>query len=221
MGYVDLNANKKTDWCTPPDCRELLAQLGKLKLDVCTGAHNAMGAEQFYTLETDGFKQSWECGTSSESNQPGLVWCNFEWSRETSEDWIDRACDQGPKMRDNGTGELVLLGPARPDTVWFRKLWASADALYFWKGRMTFYDPNTGAPVLFYSKKTKKWASAPVPVPTQLAYWGSRPAEFMRVFAQQGGIPIDLRAARGARSGCGGTEGLFCMRCGTACSFGY
>jgi hypothetical protein len=190
MGYVDLNANKKTDWCTPPDAREYLAQLGPLKLDACTGKHNSMGAEQFYTVDTDAFVQSWECG--------GLVWCNFEWSRETSGKWVLRACEQGTLLRENNTGELVLLGPARPDTEWFRNLWWSADALYFWKGRMTFYDPYTGQPMLFYSKKTKKWASAPVPVPVLLAYWGRRPDVFLSVFRQQGGVGINMNVVRSA-----------------------
>ncbi len=195
MGYVDLNENKKTDWCTAPDDQKYLAKLGKLRLDVCTGAHNWMKAEQFYTLESDGLVQSWECRRPDDV-QPPLVWCNHPWSRDDTPEWVDRACDQGTRMRTNETGELVLLGPARPDTEWFRKLWGSADALHFWKGRMTFWDPDTGAPALFYSAKTKKWSSPPVPVPTQLSYWGHRPQAFLEAFAPQGGAGVDLRLMR-------------------------
>ena len=190
MGYVDLNGNKKSDWITPPECRDLLAQLGPLRLDVCTGYHNAMGAEQFYTTATDGLKQSWECG--------GLVWCNFPWSRQTSPKWIDRACKQGELLRRNNTGELVELGPNRGDTGWFRQLWFSADALYFWKGRMNFIDPDTMQPMRVKNKKTGKMEESPVAVPLQLAYWGPRVERFLEVFEQQGGIGIDLRKLRAA-----------------------
>ena len=105
MGYVDLNTNKKTDWCTPPKCRDLLVQFGRLKLDACTSAHNWMQAEQFYTTETNGFVQSWECGQPGDGSAGrALCWCNFEWSRDTSGKWVLRACGQGEKMRPRPRG---------------------------------------------------------------------------------------------------------------------
>lgn len=216
MGYVDLNQNKRTDWVTPPDCRELLAKMGPLKLDVCTVTENHMRAEQIYTPEIDGLQQSWDCG--------GLSWCNFPWSRTDSPKWVAKACDEGDKIRergmcstckkhygthahtdyaggqyigecDNGEGvfrlrqsELVLLGPARPDTSWFRRLWGSANAIYLWKGRMTFINPDSGLPCMSFNKKTKRWEKQPVPVPLQLSYWGPRTQLFIDTFKQQGGV---------------------------------
>lgn len=211
MGYVDLNQNKRTDWVTPPDCRELLAKMGPLKLDVCTVEQNHMGAEQFYTPLVDGLKQSWDCG--------GLTWCNFPWSRTDSPKWVAKACDEGDKIREsvdacaecgepsekhtmNREGiwcekgdvyrwdrrELILLGPARPDTAWFRRLWGSANAIYLWKGRMTFINPDSGLPCMQFNKKSKKWDKQPVPVPLQLSYWGPRTHLFLDIFMTQGGV---------------------------------
>ena len=220
MGYVDLNQNKRTDWVTPQDCRDLLAQMGPLKLDVCTVAANHMGAQQIYTPETDGLQQSWLCG--------GLAWANFPWSRTDSPKWVAKACEEGDKIRElsavygdnppclncghnlredhthifhgeavceDGKGvytpnnsEIILLGPARPDTSWFRRLWGSANAMYFYKGRMTFINPDSGLPCMAFSKKTKRWEKQPVPVPLQLSYWGPRTQLFIDVFSQQGGV---------------------------------
>lgn len=223
MGYVDLNQNKRTDWVTPPDCRELLAKMGPLKLDVCTVSANHMEAEQIYTPETDGLQQSWDCG--------GLAWANFPWSRTDSPKWVAKACDEGDKINANSLcvhcgdpaeghvqllkglnmcktkggqarfgaipeytaqgcvdSELVLLGPARPDTAWFRRLWGSANAMYLWKGRMTFINPDSGLPCMSFNKKSKKWEKQPVPVPLQLSYWGPRTQLFIDTFMQQGGV---------------------------------
>ncbi len=190
MGYVDLNENKRTDWVTPHDCRALLAQLGKLKLDVCTRPENHMEAEQFYTPLVNGLQQSWDCG--------GLTWCNFPWSRETSPLWAEKACAEGDRFRALHRGrdhyvepsktELVLLAPARPDTAWFRRIWNSADAIYFWKGRMTFLHPDSGLPCMNFNKKKKRWEKQPVPVPVMLAYWGGYQQRFTDIFMQQGGV---------------------------------
>ena len=193
MGYVDLNDNKRTDWVTPPNCRELLAQMGPLKLDVCTVAENHMGAEQFYTPAVNGLKQSWDCG--------GLTWCNFPWSRTDSPQWVEKACSEGDRFRNRHPAhaadylgpelsktQLVLLSPARPDTAWFRRLWNSADVVYFWKGRMTFHNPDSGLPCMHFNKKSGRWEKQPVPVPVMLAYWGGWQQKFVDVFQQQGGV---------------------------------
>lgn len=214
MGYVDLNQNKRTGWVTPQDCRELLAKMGPLKLDVCTTADNPMNAEQIYTPEVDGLQQSWNCG--------GLSWCNFPWSRTDSPKWVAKACEEGDKIRkvepppcvncrmdfgrhltygrgkitcrdgsdtyQSQRSELILLGPARPDTAWFRRLWGSANAMYFWKGRQTFINPDSGLPCMSFNKKSKKWEKQPVPVPLQLSYWGPRPDLFIDTFMTQGGV---------------------------------
>jgi phage N-6-adenine-methyltransferase len=184
MGYVDLNQNDRTDWVTPPICRELLAEFAPLKLDVCTNPDNPMQAEQFYTPETDGLIQSWECG--------GLVWCNHPWSRNDSPKWVNRAVEQGNLMQAHDSGELVLLGPSRPDTAWFRNIWGSANVIYFWKGRVTFHHPVSGLPCMGWDKKNKKWTVQPCPVPVQLSYWGARPQKFVETFSKQGGVFADL-----------------------------
>jgi hypothetical protein len=152
-----------------------------------------MGAQQFYTPAVDGLKQSWDC--------EGLTWCNFPWSRETSPLWAEKACVEGDRFRNRHIAhaadylgpkpsktELVLLAPARPDTAWFRRIWESADAIYFWRGRMTFHHPDSGLPCMHFNKKTKRWEKQPVTVPVMLAYWGCYQQRFLNIFMQQGGV---------------------------------
>jgi hypothetical protein len=186
LGYVDLNQNKRTDYVTPEVCRALLRKLGPLKLDVCTTARNPMQAEQIYTPAINGLAQSWVCG--------GLAYCNWPWSRTESPKWVDKAYREGEKIKlCTDMSELVLLGPSRSDTDWFRKLFTSSSAMYFWKGRMTFEDPETMEPIKTWSKKLQAYVEMPVPVPTQLSYWGPRTDLFIKVFSEQGGVYVDLR----------------------------
>jgi hypothetical protein len=126
----------------------------------------------------DGLAQSWL------PNEGGISWSNHPWSREETPLWVAKACAEGSRLHREGhkDNEIVLLGPARPDTDWFRKLWGGADVMYFWKGRITFIDPDTGKPAV-----DKKGNASPVPVPVQLSYWGTRPQRFIDVFMQQGG----------------------------------
>lgn len=174
-GYVDLNQNKRQDWVTPPEVRNVIRRFRPIVLDTCTSAHNAMEAEQFYTPRTNGLVQPWACG--------GLAWCNFPWSRTESPLWIDRACHQGQRG-----AEVLLLGPSRTDTAWFRQLWGSADAVCFWGGRITFLDPDSMQPLRIYSKKTKRWEVSPCPVPTLFAYWGPHVDAFTEVFEAEGPV---------------------------------
>jgi site-specific DNA-methyltransferase (adenine-specific) len=65
--------------------------------------------------------------------------------------------------------EVVVLLPARTDTRYWHEQVAQADAICFWRGRMTF----VGAP-------------AAAPFPTALVYFGPRPWDFQRVFTSKG-----------------------------------
>lgn len=173
-GYVDLNQNKRQDWVTPPEVRTVVQAFKPIKLDVCTSAHNAMQAEQYYTPTTNGLVQPWACG--------GLVWCNFPWSRDETPRWVERASEQG-----SSGAEVLLLGPSRSDTGWFRRLWSSADAVCFWAGRITFLDPDTMEPMRTRTR-AGKWVTCPCPVPTLFAYWGPDVEAFTHTFASHGPV---------------------------------
>ena len=53
---------------------------------------------------------------------------------------------------------------------------------------MTFRHPDSGLPCMRFSVKNQRWEKQPVPVPVLLAYWGPRPAFFVRTFMKQGGV---------------------------------
>jgi hypothetical protein len=48
-------------------------------------------------------------------------------------------------------------------------------------------------PIKTWSKKLQAYVEMPVPVPTQLSYWGPRTDLFIKVFSEQGGVYVDLR----------------------------
>jgi phage N-6-adenine-methyltransferase len=119
----------REDWATPS---ELFAQLNAefgFTLDAAASEHNAK-AEQFYTEADDGLAQPWT----------GVVWCNPPYGREIHH-WIEkaiRAAHQG--------ATVVLLVPARTDSVWFQQLMRHADEIRLLAGRVTFEGATEPAP---------------------------------------------------------------------------
>jgi phage N-6-adenine-methyltransferase len=181
MGYVDLNQNKRSDWVTPSDIADRIHAWKPIKLDTCTTYKNPMRAEQFFTPRVNGLAQPWRCD--------GLSWCNFPWARDSSPQWISKCSTEG-----NNWSEVLMLGPSRTDTAWFREMWASVDAVNFCKGRITFLNPETLKPLMVYDKKAKKWVKSPCPVPTLFGYWGPDVEGFAKTFEGRGPVEILKRS---------------------------
>lgn len=95
-----------------------------------------------HTILSDGLATPWD-GVGND-----LIYCNPPYGRGIGA-WVDKCREAA------AAGETVIaLLPARTDTRWFP--W-DADALCFWKGRLTF-----------------KGAPAPAPFPSVVAFWPGR-----------------------------------------------
>ena len=139
MNKVLLSSTKDT-WQTPDTVLERVRRIAPIGLDPCTTDENPVGATFFYTPKDDGLAMPWDF-----DDDGSLVYCNPPYGRGIRP-WV-RKCDS-TLMRT-----VVALLPARVDTRWFP--W-TADALCFWRGRLTF-----------------KGAPAPAPFPSVLAIWAA------------------------------------------------
>lgn len=120
----DLNvgdAKDRTDiWLTPP---KIIKALGPFDLDPCSPVNRPWDTALNHITELDdGLLLPWS----------GRVWLNPPYSK--LEDWLNKMCLHG-----DGIG----LTFARTETKAFQNwVFPFADSLFFFKGRLTFYDVN-------------------------------------------------------------------------------
>ena len=109
---------QKDEWLTPP---HILDALGEFDLDPCSPIGRPWDtAKKHYTVLDEGLHKEWE----------GRVFCNPPYGKETQK-WLDKCADYG-----NAIG-LVF---ARTETrMFFSSVWEKADAIFFIKGRLSFY----------------------------------------------------------------------------------
>lgn len=153
-----LLSSARMDWQTPPGVLDLVRGLGQIDLDPCTTADNPTEARRFYAPPQDGLTLPWG---------EGLAYVNPPYGREIGA-WVDR-CHRSAL----GGLEVVLLTPSRTDTRWFTRLWETADAMCFWRGRIRF----AGAP-------------HPAPFPSLVTYFGEDPWLFASVFREAGAVQV-------------------------------
>lgn len=126
----------------------------------------------------DGLKVSWR--------NHGLVYANPPYNEIAK--WLLKGNSEFSRL-GIAHDQLVVLIPARTDTKWFHeRILGHADVICFWKGRITFYDPETAQPLKTYSKKHKGWKVTPAPFPSMFLYYGARPQRFEEVFSPHGWI---------------------------------
>lgn len=99
-----LLSSQNMNWCTPQDFFDELNAEFHFALDVAATERSAKCAN-FFTPETDGLAQSWNCG--------GAVFCNPPYGRELKK-WIRKAYTEAQSGKT-----IVLLIPARTDTAAF------------------------------------------------------------------------------------------------------
>ena len=127
------------DFLTPPD---LLVALGTLR--VRKDGEYTLGADPFDLDPCSSYRQPWptarvmhtiyEDGTTRDWQ--GEVWLNPPYGKELYL-WLAR-------LATHGNGMALLY--ARTDTIGFGEwVWEKADAIYFFKGRLRFHAPVTGA----------------------------------------------------------------------------
>ena len=128
----ELMFSSKTDlWSTPWNFFEKLNDEFHFTLDPCSTHENAKCYKHF-TIEEDGLLQDW-------SNE--VVFCNPPYGRQIK-DWVKKAYEESQK--DNTT--VVMLIPARTDTIYFHEYIYHKAEVRFIKGRLKFGDAKNAAP---------------------------------------------------------------------------
>ena len=118
---MKLKADKgktKDEWLTPPS---LLKELGEFDLDPCSPIDRPWDvAKKHYTYLDNGLMQNWV----------GRVYCNPPYGSHAGS-WVEKCAMHG---------NAIALVPVRAETNWFfNYVWDRADALFFIKGRISFY----------------------------------------------------------------------------------
>lgn len=137
MGGFTIPVGETDEWLTPPP---LVRALGSFDLDPCASEYQPWRtADRMISPPDDGLLCDWE----------GRVWLNPPYGA-MAERWLEKLAVHG-----DGIG-LVF---ARTDTIWFQRVvFGAASALYFIRGRITFYRTdgrqgryNAGAPSVLAS----------------------------------------------------------------------
>lgn len=141
MPYMDKA--KSVEWETPQDFYDELNKEFCFNLDPCSTHDNAK-CERHFTKTENGLLQSW--GGYN-------VFCNPPYSELKL--WIEKAY----KERNNANC-VVMLIPARTDTIAFHKYIYNKAEIRFIKGRLKFGGSKNAAPfasmVVIYRKKEAK-----------------------------------------------------------------
>ena len=128
----ELMFSSKTDlWSTPNDFFDKLNDEFHFTLDPCSTHENAKCYKHF-TEEENGLLQDW-------SNE--VVFCNPPYGRQIKY-WVKKAYEESQK--DNTT--VVMLIPARTDTIYFHEYIYHKAEIRFIKGRLKFGNAKNSAP---------------------------------------------------------------------------
>lgn len=118
----------KDDWGTPQKLFDVLNKEFHFTLDPCANKNNYKCAK-YYTKEQDGLAQSWIGET---------VFCNPPYSRKTKSNagqiaWVEKCYKEAQKGCT-----VVMLIPARTDTIMFHDFILGKAEIRFIKGRLNF-----------------------------------------------------------------------------------
>ena len=132
MENISVMFSSKDDkWSTPQDFfDELNAEFG-FTLDPCADDSNHK-CNKYYTEEDDGLLQDWK---------GEIVFCNPPYGKAIK-DWVRKAYIEGCKPNTT----VVMLIPARTDTIYFHKYIYHKAEIRFLKGRLKFGNSKNSAP---------------------------------------------------------------------------
>ena len=125
-----LFSSNSVEWATPISFFEELDREFHFTLDPCCTKENAK-CSKFFTVEDDGLSKDW----SGE-----VVFCNPPYGKEISQ-WVRKCYEENLK----GT-TVVMLIPARTDSVYFHQYIYKQHEIRFVKGRLHFNDSKQPAP---------------------------------------------------------------------------
>lgn len=128
----ELMFSSKTDlWSTPNDFFDKLNDEFHFTLDPCSTHENAKCYKHF-TEEENGLLQDW-------GNE--VVFCNPPYGRQIK-DWVKKSYEESQK----GNTTVVMLIPARTDTIYFHEHIYHKAEIRFIKGRLKFGNAKNSAP---------------------------------------------------------------------------
>ncbi len=159
-------------YLTPDSFLAVVSKFGAIELDP---AGSAQGSSVWPTREyrldrgEDGLTLPWK------AKMGAIVYCNPPYS-ETRK-WIEKAdAEHALHM-----SEIVMLVAARTETIAVQA--CRAKCICFWKGRITFVDPETKAPPV--DAKGKPAASM---FPSMVLFWSLREKRIREVFEPYGKV---------------------------------
>jgi len=120
-------SSKNEKWGTPQDIFDELDKEFSFTLDPCCEIDNAK-CSKFYTQKENGLIQNW-------SNE--IVFCNPPYGKQLKH-WVKKCHDEALK----GV-KIVMLIPARTDTIYFHDFIYHKAEIRFLKGRIKFINPDT------------------------------------------------------------------------------
>lgn len=128
----ELMFSSKTDnWATPQWFFDELNKEFNFTLDPCATNENHK-CDKYFTKEQDGLNQVWD---------NDIVYINPPYGRDIKY-WVGKAYNT--HIRSNNT--IVMLLPARTDTLWFHAFIYGKAEIRFLKGRLKFGDCKNSAP---------------------------------------------------------------------------
>lgn len=127
-----LFSSKKEDWETPQDFFDELNKEFKFDLDPCADSKNAK-CKLFFTKEENGLVKNWE---------GHCVFCNPPYGRLSTPQWIEKCAMEAKKPNTT----VVMLIPARTDTIAFHDYIYKKAEIRFVKGRLKFGGSKDPAP---------------------------------------------------------------------------
>jgi site-specific DNA-methyltransferase (adenine-specific) len=130
---LDLHFSSKSDlWTTPQSLFDQLNHEFNFTLDPCC-TEETHKCKKYYTPKEDGLSQSWEGET---------VFVNPPYSRKEMPKWIHKCHDEHKAYGIT----IVMLIPAKTETIAFHRYIYKKAELRFIKGRLKFGGNKNNAP---------------------------------------------------------------------------
>ena len=126
-----LMSSKDMEWSTPQAFFDELDKEFHFTLDPCATKETAK-CKDYYTKEQDGLAQDWAGHT---------VFCNPPYGRAIK-DWVKKCYNESKKPNTT----VVMLIPARTDTIYFHTYIYHIAEIRFIKGRLKFGNSTNSAP---------------------------------------------------------------------------
>lgn len=154
-----MRSSLRQDWATPTQLFYFLNREFEFDFDACATRHNAKCAN-YYDPRINSLSTDWASSGKS-------IWCNPPYGRSIGE-WIRKGYETSL-----AGSTVVMLLPARTDTVWFHSYCLKAE-IRFLRGRLRFDDERRGrAPfpsmiVVFRAAPSNQGAKQEVDAPNSM-----------------------------------------------------